>query len=102
MRAAAIHFGVRVTDLTMRRRNPAVVWRRHVAVYLACQLTTRSLPMIGKAFSNDHTTIIHARDRVEAMKDHPDVQAIKGMIRGDIQRAREARLADPNQLALEV
>jgi chromosomal replication initiator protein len=71
MKATADHFGVRVTDLLMRRRNPKVVWRRHVAIYLACQMTTRSLPVIGRTFGGfDHTTVLHARRRIEAMKDH--------------------------------
>jgi chromosomal replication initiation ATPase DnaA len=103
IKAAADYFGVRVTDLLMRRRNPKVVWRRHVAIYLACHMTTRSLTVIGRTFGDiDHTTVLHARRRIEAMKDHPDVLAIKGMIEDDIRRAREAQLADPNQLAMEI
>jgi chromosomal replication initiator protein len=103
MRAAANHFGASVFDLKIQRRQAAIVWRRHVAMYLAYKLTTRSLPSIGRRFGGfDHTTVLHAIRRIEPMKDHPDVVAIKGRIRGDTQRAREARLADPNQLSMEV
>jgi chromosomal replication initiation ATPase DnaA len=42
MRAAANHFGVSVFDLKIQRRQAAIVWRRHVAMYLAYKLTTRS------------------------------------------------------------
>jgi chromosomal replication initiation ATPase DnaA len=107
MRAAANHFRVPVFDLKIQRRQAPIVWRRHVAMYLAYKLTTRSLPSIGRRFGGfDHTTVIHAIRRIEPMKDHPDVMAIKGRIRADTAEAAAIRAAtaeaDPNQLSLKI
>ena len=46
--------------LSQRRSRP-LARPRQLAMYLAKKLTTRSLPEIGRRFSNrDHTTVIHA------------------------------------------
>ena len=48
------------------RRARAVVGPRHVAMYLAKQLTTRSLPEIGRKFGGrDHTTVMYGIRRIE-------------------------------------
>ena len=40
-----------------------------MAMYLAKQLTTRSYPDIGRRFGGrDHTTVLHAVKRIEALK----------------------------------
>ena len=57
----AEHFSIRLTDMTSARRARAVARPRQVAMYLAKQLTSRSLPEIGRKFGNrDHTTVLHA------------------------------------------
>ena len=61
----ADHFSMRLTDMSSARRARAVARPRQVAMYLAKQLTTRSLPEIGRKFGNrDHTTVMHAVTRV--------------------------------------
>jgi chromosomal replication initiator protein len=61
----AEHFSVRLTDMSSARRARAVARPRQVAMYLAKQLTSRSLPEIGRRFGNrDHTTVMHAVARV--------------------------------------
>lgn len=35
-------------------------WERQVAMYLCRELTGKSLPVIGRLFDRDHTTVIHA------------------------------------------
>jgi chromosomal replication initiator protein len=61
----AEHFSIRLTDMSSARRARAVARPRQVAMYLAKQLTQRSLPEIGRRFGNrDHTTVIHAVSRV--------------------------------------
>jgi chromosomal replication initiator protein len=41
---------------------------RQVAMYLAKQLTSRSLPEIGRKFGGrDHTTVIHAVKKIEEL-----------------------------------
>jgi chromosomal replication initiator protein len=59
------HYDIRMTDMSSARRARAVARPRQVAMYLAKQLTSRSLPEIGRKFGNrDHTTVMHAVSRV--------------------------------------
>ena len=51
------------------RRTRSVARPRQAAMWLAKQLTTRSLPDIGKRFGGrDHTTVLHAVRRIEALR----------------------------------
>ena len=64
-RKVAEHWSIRLTDMTSARRARNVARPRQVAMYLAKQLTSRSLPEIGRKFGNrDHTTVMHAVSRV--------------------------------------
>jgi chromosomal replication initiator protein len=66
LRVVSRHFGVSKGDLLSQRRHRSVVWPRQVGMYLAKQLTQRSLPEIGRRFGNrDHTTVIHAIRKIE-------------------------------------
>ena len=68
-KAVADHYGLKQSDLLCERRTRAVARPRHVAMYLAKQLTTRSYPDIGRRFGGrDHTTVLHAVKRIEALK----------------------------------
>ncbi len=61
----AEHWNIRLTDMFSARRARAVARPRQVAMFLAKQLTSRSLPEIGRKFGNrDHTTVMHAVQRV--------------------------------------
>jgi len=61
----AEHFSIRITDMSSARRARNVARPRQVAMYLAKQLTQRSLPDIGRRFGGrDHTTVMHAVSRV--------------------------------------
>ena len=65
----AEHFSIRLTDMSSARRARAVARPRQVAMYLAKQLTTRSLPEIGRKFGGrDHTTVMHAVRKIEELK----------------------------------
>ncbi len=60
-RRVAEHWNIRLADMSSARRARAVARPRQVAMYLAKQLTSRSLPEIGRKFGNrDHTTVMHA------------------------------------------
>jgi chromosomal replication initiator protein len=64
----AEHFNVKVSDMSSSRRSRSVARPRQVAMYLAKQLTSRSLPEIGRKFGGrDHTTVMHAVKRVEEL-----------------------------------
>jgi chromosomal replication initiator protein len=65
--AACAHFGLTLEELLSRSRAERVLWPRQAAMYLCKELTTQSLPAIGRAFgSRDHTTVLHACKRVAA------------------------------------
>ncbi|ABC20806.1 chromosomal replication initiator protein DnaA [Rhodospirillum rubrum] len=64
----AEHFKIRLADMHSARRARAVARPRQVAMYLCKQLTSRSLPEIGKSFGGrDHTTVMHAVRKVEEL-----------------------------------
>ena len=63
------HYGLTQADLISERRARAVARPRQVAMWLAKQITTRSLPDIGRRFGGrDHTTVLHAVRRIEQLK----------------------------------
>jgi chromosomal replication initiator protein len=65
----AEHFNVRLGEMISARRARAVARPRQVAMYLAKQLTTRSLPEIGRKFGGrDHTTVMHAVRKIEELR----------------------------------
>lgn len=68
-KAAAKQFGITMDDMLSKRRARAIARPRQAAMYLAKTLTTRSLPDIGRRFGGrDHTTVIHAVKRIEALR----------------------------------
>ena len=73
LRIVSRHFGVSKGDLLSQRRHRSVVWPRQIGMYLAKQLTQRSLPEIGRRFGNrDHTTVLHAIRKIEGeLSDNP-------------------------------
>ncbi|MDQ2859691.1 MAG: chromosomal replication initiator protein DnaA [Pseudomonadota bacterium] len=68
-KAASEHFGLKQADLISQTRTRAVARPRQAAMWLAKQLTTRSLPDIGRRFGGrDHTTVLHAVRRIEELR----------------------------------
>ncbi len=68
-KTVADHYGLKQSDLLCERRTRAVARPRHVAMYLAKTLTTRSYPDIGRRFGGrDHTTVLHAVKRIDVLK----------------------------------
>ncbi len=61
----AEHFGLSVDELTGPGRTRAVTGPRQIAMYLACQMTDETLPQVAKRFGRDHSTVVHARNKVE-------------------------------------
>lgn len=66
-RKVAERYNIRVSEMTSKRRERSVARPRQIAMYLAKNLTTKSLPDIGRAFDRDHTTVIHAVKTIEEM-----------------------------------
>src|SRR5690606_23689538 len=75
-KATSEHFGLKQADLISERRNRSIARPRQAAMWLAKQLTTRSLPDIGRRFGGrDHTTVLHAVRRIEALRAEDQVLA---------------------------
>ena len=87
-RKVAEHYNIRLTDMSSARRARDVARPRQVAMYLAKQLTSRSLPEIGRKFGNrDHTTVMHAVSRVGQLIEvdagfAEDVELLRRMLEG--------------------
>jgi chromosomal replication initiator protein len=65
----AEHFNIKLAEMSSARRSRAVARPRQVAMYLAKQLTARSLPEIGRKFGGrDHTTVMHAVRKVDELQ----------------------------------
>ncbi len=83
MAAVAAEVGIRRQELRSRDRRPAVVWARHLAMYLAREVTGASLPDIGRAFGGrNHTTVLHAVRRVqrESERDQATRAAVQSLL----------------------
>ncbi len=64
----ASYFNLNIQEMLSARRSRSLARPRQIAMYLAKQYTTNSLPEIGRKFSNrDHTTVIHAVKKVEEL-----------------------------------
>jgi chromosomal replication initiator protein len=72
--AACEHFGLSPEELLSSARAPRIAWPRQVAMYLARELTSESLPSIGRHFGGrDHTTVLHAWRRTTTRIANDDV-----------------------------
>lgn len=67
-RAVADFFGVALNELKSDRRDRSPAHARQIAMFLARELTLHSLPMIGRSFRRDHSTILYAIRQVEARR----------------------------------
>ena len=87
-RKAAEHYNIRMADMHSARRARNVARPRQVAMYLAKQLTARSLPEIGRKFGGrDHTTVMHAVRKIEELMEEDaqiaqDVEIIRRALTG--------------------
>lgn len=82
----AEHFNIRVADMHSARRARSVARPRQIAMYLSKQLTSRSLPEIGRKFGGrDHTTVMHAVKKVGELTQsdqdfNEDVELLRRML----------------------
>tara|TARA_B100000029_G_scaffold138284_1_gene133248 strand:+ start:3321 stop:4709 length:1389 start_codon:yes stop_codon:yes gene_type:complete len=75
----ASYFNLNIQEMLSPRRSRSLARPRQIAMYLAKQHTTNSLPDIGRKFSNrDHTTVIHAVKKIDELikKDNTIKQSI--------------------------
>ena len=68
-KTTAEYYKIRVADLLSKRRSRSVTRPRQLAMALAKELTTHSLPEIGDAFGGrDHTTVLHACRKISELR----------------------------------
>jgi chromosomal replication initiator protein len=81
-RRVSDHYRIRQSEMSSARRAREVARPRQIAMYLAKQLTPRSLPEIGRRFGGrDHTTVIHALRQTDAELD-ADVRLLMRALEG--------------------
>lgn len=69
-KTVAEYYKIRVADLLSKRRSRSIARPRQMAMALAKELTTHSLPEIGDAFGGrDHTTVLHACRVIKTLKE---------------------------------
>ncbi len=73
-RTVSEYFSIPYDDLSSKQRTKELAYARQVAMYLARELTTISLPKIGENFGNrDHSTVMHACDKIKSLIDSDTV-----------------------------
>src|SRR5579864_20033 len=71
------HFGMRGQDLKVRSNSREIAFPRQVAMYMVKQLTSASLPEIGRQFGGKHhTTVLHSIHKIENLR-HTDKELNK-------------------------
>jgi hypothetical protein len=69
----ALEHGVSVDEIISHRRHAKLNHARQVAMYICTRDTMNPLTVIGRAFNRDHTTILHARDKIKRMIDNGEL-----------------------------
>jgi chromosomal replication initiator protein len=65
----AHYFNLKITELKSRNNSKAISQPRQIGMYLCRQLTTASLPEIGREFGGKHhTTVLHSIKKVDDLK----------------------------------
>jgi hypothetical protein len=67
IKAVAAEFGVTVEQIRGNYRTRKYVFPRHVAQYLACRICKLSLPIVGRHFYRDHTSVLSGRKKIERL-----------------------------------
>jgi chromosomal replication initiator protein len=63
------HFGLREQELKVRSNSKTIAYPRQIAMYLVKQLTSASLPEIGRQFGGKHhTTVLHSIRKIDALR----------------------------------
>lgn len=66
-KTVADFFNIKVADMYSKKRPANIARPRQIAMYLAKELTQKSLPEIGELFGGrDHTTVLHAVRKISA------------------------------------
>jgi len=86
-RTVAEHFDLRQSDILGKRRSRDIAWPRQIAMHLSRTMTTQSFPVIGKAFSRNHATILYAHGQVsEKAKNDRTLQQTIAILRDQVNK----------------
>lgn len=77
--ACAAEWGVTVAEIRGHSRKAHIVAPRHAAMWLAREITGRSMPEIGRAFRRDHTSVLSAVRRID--RADPEMRAAVACVR---------------------
>ena len=84
-RKVSEHYNIRLSDMIGPKRLRTYARPRQIAMYLSKNLTSRSLPEIGRRFGGrDHTTVMHGVKRIEELKNQD------GQVAEDVEILRRA------------
>jgi chromosomal replication initiator protein len=68
-RAVCREFGLGIAQLKSRNNSQAIAYPRQIAMYIAKQLTSASLPQIGREFGGKHhTTVLHSVNKIDELR----------------------------------
>ena len=85
--AVCDYFTIDQKDLTGRKRNKEIVEPRQICIYLMWSQLAIPLATIGQIFGRDHTTIIHARDKImELLKTNKQIKKIINEITAELKK----------------
>lgn len=72
-KTVAEYYKIRLADMSGKSRSRSIARPRQLAMTLSKDLTSKSLPEIGKAFGGrDHTTVLHACRKIAELKESDD------------------------------
>ncbi|MDZ7836050.1 MAG: chromosomal replication initiator protein DnaA [Alkalibacterium sp.] len=81
------YYQISLADLKGKKRVRQIVLPRQIAMYLSRELTSTSLPKIGKEFGGkDHTTVIHAHEKIKKVLNEED----NGEMRDQIEEIKKS------------
>ena len=64
----ARYYGMTREELMLKKRIPALVWRRYVAAYFCIEATKKPVLMVAREFKLDHTTVLHGYRKIERLR----------------------------------
>jgi chromosomal replication initiation ATPase DnaA len=74
-------YGIALDEIrAASRRNSEAAFARQIAMYLAHIVFSLSIGDVARAFARDRSTVCHAIQRVEALRDDPDLDCTLGWL----------------------
>jgi chromosomal replication initiator protein len=107
-KTVADYYKIKVADMYSKKRPASIARPRQIAMYLAKELTQKSLPEIGELFGGrDHTTVLHAVRKIAASASswtelNQQLHVLEQTLKGDGALRHPPRRRGPGQRAQRV